>query len=100
MKTTFKTLRHVVNLLQLNFFFCSLTKPQNKMKTSDKQILRVFVVITLMPLIVAALGTAMNYLFSCVFMCSFSSVQLSAIWIFHTLMGIFFTVALLIDNHG
>ena len=68
------------------------------MQTSDKQILRTFVVLFLMPFIVAGIGSLMNYLCSCVFMCEFREVQLSAIWIFHVLMGIFFTIVCLVDN--
>lgn len=102
MKTTFKTLRHVVNLLQLNFFFLSLTKPQNKMKSLDKQILYVFAVVTVMPLVTALVGSGMNYVISLTFMCTFAEIQLSSIWIMHTIVGLLFTVMLLLEahNHG
>ena len=67
------------------------------MKTSDKQIIRIFAVVTIMPLLVALLGSLMNLLFSWVFMCSFAEVQLSCVWLFHGLMGLFFTTILLAD---
>ena len=67
------------------------------MKTSDKQLLRVFVVITLMPVLTVAIGSLMNLLFSWVFMCPFVETQLSCIWVFHMLIGFFFTVILLAD---
>jgi hypothetical protein len=67
------------------------------MKTSDKQILRVFVILTLMPVLVALVGTSFNFLFSCVFMCDFVEIQQSAMWIGHTMVGLFFTAILLND---
>lgn len=70
------------------------------MKASDKQILKVFIIITLMPLVVVTIGSAMNYIFSLVFMCPFQEIQLSCIWVGHVLFGIFFTAALLLQDHG
>lgn len=67
------------------------------MKTSDKQLLRIFVVVTLMPLLTALIGSLMNLLFSWVFMCPFAEVQLSCIWLFHGLAALFFTTILLAD---
>lgn len=67
------------------------------MKTSDKQLLRVFVVLTITPLLVAGVGSLMNFLISCVFMCPFVEIQLSGIWVFHMLFGIFFATMLLSD---
>ena len=67
------------------------------MKTADKQVLRVFVVLTIMPILTAGIGSLMNLLFSWVFMCSFAEVQLSPVWFFHILLGVFFTVMLLAD---
>jgi hypothetical protein len=67
------------------------------MKTSDKQLLRCFVVLTIMPLLVAGIGSLMNLMFSWVFMCPFAEVQLSPVWFFHILLGVFFTMMLLAD---
>lgn len=64
----------------------------------DKQLLRVFIVLTTMPFIVAGIATAMNFLLSCVFMCDFKEIQVSAIWILHIIVGFFFTVMLLSDE--
>jgi hypothetical protein len=65
------------------------------MKTINKQLLRGFAIITIMPLLTALIGTTMNFLFSLVFMCPFQEIQISAMWIGHTLVGIFFTIMLL-----
>ena len=68
------------------------------MQTSDKQILRIFVVLLIMPIITALIGSGMNLMLSYVFMTSFSEIQLSPVWFFHCLLGLFFTVSLLTDN--
>ena len=68
------------------------------MKTSDKQILRIFMVLLIMPIITVLIGSGMNLMFSYVFMTSFSEIQLSPIWFFHCLLGLFFIVSLLTDN--
>jgi hypothetical protein len=65
------------------------------MKTANKQLLRVFAIVTIMPLLTGLIGTTMNFAFSLVFMCSFVEIQQSPLWIFHTLVGIFFTIMLL-----
>lgn len=67
------------------------------MKTADKQVLRVFVVLTIMPILTVGIGSLMNLMFSWVFMCPFAEVQLSPVWFFHILLGIFFTTMLLTD---
>lgn len=72
------------------------------MKAFDKQILHIFVVLTTMPVLTVLIGSAMNYLFSWVFLCPFEEIQTSSIWIVHVLLGLFFTVSLLInvENHA
>lgn len=64
----------------------------------DKQLLKIFAVITIMPLITAVIGSFMNYIISCVFMCDFKDVQFSAMWVLHGIIGIFFTIMLLGDE--
>jgi cell division protein FtsW (lipid II flippase) len=81
-------------------YFLSLTKPQNKMKSFDKQILYVFAVVTVMPLVTALVGSGMNYVISLTFMCTFAEIQLSSIWIMHTIVGLLFTVMLLLETHN
>lgn len=70
------------------------------MKSFDKQILYVFTVVTVMPLITALIGSGMNYVLSLVFMCTFVEIQLSSIWIMHTIVGLLFTVMLLLETHN
>lgn len=70
------------------------------MKSFDKQILYVFTVVTVMPLITALIGSGMNYVLSLVFMCTFAEIQLSSIWIMHTIVGLLFTVMLLSETHN
>jgi hypothetical protein len=65
------------------------------MKIINKQLLRGFAILTIMPLLTALIGTIMNLVFSLVFMCPFKEIQISAIWVGHILVGIFFTVMLL-----
>ena len=71
-----------------------------QMKSFDKQILYVFTVLTVMPLITALIGSGMNYVLSLVFMCTFAEIQLSSIWIMHTIVGLLFTVMLLLETHN
>jgi cell division protein FtsW (lipid II flippase) len=65
------------------------------MRISDKQLLRIFIVLTMMPLITMVMGSFINLALSWVFMCQFAEIQLSVIWFFHCLVGLFFTIALL-----
>lgn len=65
---------------------------------SDRQILRGFGILTIMPLITASIGSFMNFVFSLVFMFPFVEMQKSPVWIFHGIIGLFFTVMLLSDN--
>ena len=64
----------------------------------DKQILKIFTIVTVMPIITAILGSFMNFVISCTFMCDFEYVQCSAIWVLHGLVGLFFTIMLLGDE--
>jgi hypothetical protein len=64
----------------------------------DKQLLKIFVIVTVMPIITAIIGSFMNYMISCVFMCDFEYVQCSAMWVLHGIVGIIFTIILLGDE--
>ena len=64
----------------------------------DKQLLKIFVIVTVMPIITAIIGSFMNYMISCVFMCDFKDVQISAMWVLHGIIGIFFTIMLFSDE--
>ena len=67
------------------------------MSTLNKQILKAFGIITIMPLITASIGSFMNFVFSLVFMFPFVEIQISPVWILHCVVGIVFTVMLLSD---
>jgi hypothetical protein len=67
------------------------------MNTFNKQILKAFGILTVMPLITASIGSFMNFVFSLVFMFPFVEIQQSPVWIFHAIIGIIFTVMLLTD---
>jgi hypothetical protein len=64
----------------------------------DKQILRIFAIVTIMPIITAILGSFMNFVISCTVMCDFKDVQCSAMWVLHGIVGIIFTIILLEDE--
>ena len=67
------------------------------MSTLNKQILKSFGILTIMPLITALIGSFMNFVFSLVFMVPFAELQISCLWIFHAIIGLIFTVMLLSD---
>lgn len=48
-----------------------------------------------MIILTIGLGSLVNFLFSLAFMCSFVTVQLSAVWILYLTAGFFYTIYLL-----
>jgi len=64
----------------------------------DKQLLKIFTIITVMPIITAILGSLMNFVISCTFMCDFRDVQISAMWVLHGIVGVIFTIMLFGDE--
>ena len=48
-----------------------------------------------MIILTLSLGSLVNFLISLAFMCSFTTVQLSAVWILYLTAGFFYTIYLL-----
>jgi len=48
-----------------------------------------------MIILTIGLGSLVNFLISLAFMCSFSTVQLSAVWVLYLTAGFFYTIFLL-----
>jgi hypothetical protein len=51
-----------------------------------------------MIILTLSLGSLLNFLFSLAFMCSFESIQLSAVWVLYLTAGFFYTIFLLISE--
>ena len=51
-----------------------------------------------MIILTLGLGSLVNFLISLAFMCSFSTVQLSAVWILYLTAGVFYTMFLLVSE--
>jgi hypothetical protein len=51
-----------------------------------------------MIILTIGLGSLVNFLISLAFMCSFYTVQLSAVWILYLTAGFFYTIFLLVSE--
>jgi hypothetical protein len=67
------------------------------MSTLNRQILKSFGILTIMPLVTVTIGSFMNFVFSLVFMIPFAEVQISTLWVLHGIIGLIFTIMLLSD---
>ena len=51
-----------------------------------------------MIILTIGLGSLVNFLISLAFMCSFTTVQLSAVWVLYLTAGFFYTIFLLVSE--
>jgi hypothetical protein len=51
-----------------------------------------------MIILTIGLGSLINFLISLAFMCSFTTVQLSAVWVLYLTAGFFYTIFLLVSE--
>lgn len=51
-----------------------------------------------MIILTIGLGSLINFLISLAFMCSFETVQLSAVWVLYLTAGFFYTIFILISE--
>jgi hypothetical protein len=55
-------------------------------------------IITGMIILTIGLGSLVNFLISLAFMCSFVTVQLSAVWVLYLTAGFFYTIYILVSE--
>ena len=60
--------------------------------------LKPIAIIVGMIILTLGLGSLVNFLISLAFMCSFATVQLSAVWVLYLTAGFFYTIFLLVSE--
>ena len=63
-----------------------------------REALKPIAIIVGMILLTLGLGSLINFLISLAFMCSFESIQLSAVWVLYITAGFFYTIFLLVSE--
>jgi hypothetical protein len=63
-----------------------------------REALKPIAIIVGMILLTLGLGSLINFLISLAFMCSFESIQLSAVWVLYLTAGFFYTIFLLVTE--
>ena len=63
-----------------------------------REALKPIAIIVGMILLTLGLGSLVNFLISLAFMCSFESIQLSAVWVLYITAGFFYTIFLLVSE--